>query len=169
MVRAYALALCAVLVAAGHIAQPALAQPAVSQTSSPASPSPDPAAVEAANALIGTYTAGRMMDEGMQRITLRLRPDRIATLRTETPSGAQGATAPPFKATYETGSWYDKDGHAVVRFDTTSTIANQVPTEQKKDSLELTFVLSGCALKLIGDPEKRYGASGLTFAKQGCT
>lgn len=161
MVRAYALALCAVLVAAGYIAQPALSQPSPS-----GSPSPDAAA---ANALVGTYTAGRAMDEGMQRMTLRLRPDRIATLRTETPSGAQGATAPPFKATYQTGSWYDKDGHAVVRFDTTSTINNQVPTDEKKDSTELTFALLGCALKLVADPGKRYGSDGLTLAKQGCT
>ena len=164
MVRAYALALCAVLLAAGRITQPALSQP------SPAgSPSPNPAAVESASPLVGTYTVGRTMDDGIQRMTLRLRPDRIASLRTETPSGAQGATAPPFKATYQTGSWYDKDGHAVVRFDTTSTIANQVPTEQKKEVLELTFALNGCALKLVADPEKRYGSAGLTFAKQGCT
>jgi len=51
----------------------------------------------------------------------------------------------------------------------TSRIAGGIPTNQQRESVDLTFTLAGCMLKVSDDPGHRFGAGGLTLAKQACT
>jgi hypothetical protein len=140
----------------------------------PASPSP----VASDSPYIGFYSATRLVGDITQTLVLRLRADGRASLRTTTPptpqqaAGANGAAAgaAPIAATqtFETGTWGPVVADAVVRFDRTSNIVALVPTDVKQESVEFSFSLSACALKLDADPNRIFGAAGLIMTKGSC-
>jgi hypothetical protein len=108
------------------------------------------------SAYVGWYALPHAGDDPPQPLTLRLRADGIASLR------GMGV--------FETGTWREDDkGHATVHLDMTSRIAGGIPTNQQRESVDLTFTLAGCMLKVSDDPGHRFGAGGLTLAKQACT
>jgi len=146
------------------------------QPEPPARPA-DPTPVASDNPFIGFYAATRATGEVTQTLVLRLRADGRASLRTTTPARAQaaGTSAPAAAAvpaaapqTFETGTWGPVVGNALVRLDRTSNIVGNVPTDVKQESVELSFALSGCSLKLDADPNHLFGTSGLTMTKGSC-
>ena len=149
----------ALLFAAARVAG---AQPA------PAARPAVPVAAAADSPFVAFYTATRAGADATQLLTLRLRADGRASLRTETPGYTQTAAGTAVTPTFETGTWSQLDGHALVHFERISGIVDRIPTDIQSESVDLSFALSGCALRLDGDPAKAYGSGGITFTRTGC-
>jgi hypothetical protein len=165
MVRVFAPAVFGVLLVAGICVAPAAAQ-----GSAPTPASAAAAKVPTAGSqFVGIYVLTRPGADATQRLTLRLRADGIASLLTETPGYTQTAAGTPVFPTFETGTWGEQSGQAAVHLDMTSVMPASVPTNQRRQSVDLTFALAQCTLKLAADPAKLYGTSGLSFTKQQCT
>jgi hypothetical protein len=98
-----------------------------------------------------------------QGLTLRLRGDGLATLRTEFLGYSQTAEVTPVD---ETGTWIERRGYAYVHL-TQRRNAGASPNRQP-ESVLLSFALKRCTLKLVGDPGRVYGSKGLQFTKRHC-
>jgi hypothetical protein len=108
----------------------------------------------------------------MQGLTLRLRGDGLATLRTEFPGYPQTAAGTPVSPVDEMGTWIERNGFAYVHLTQreNAVAPGAAPTPQAQpESVMLSFSLKRCTLKLVGDPERVYGANGLQFTKRHCS
>ncbi|MBD5657236.1 MAG: hypothetical protein IAI50_18960 [Candidatus Eremiobacteraeota bacterium] len=134
---------------------------------------PSPTASVAPNALAASpfvdfYMLTRPGADAVQTLTLRLRADGIASLRTDY-SIAQTAAGTPVTPVFETGRWRETNGIATVHFDSIADLVGKIPTNIRPTSIDLSFALRGCSLSLTADPTRAYGTAGLNFAKKSCS
>ncbi len=109
--------------------------------------------------------------DSTQGLTLRLRGDGLATLRTEFPGLPETAAGTPVSPIDEEGTWIERNGFAYVhltqRENAVTPGATPTPLPQS-ESIMLSFSLKRCTLKLVGDPGRVYGVKGLQFTKRHC-
>ncbi len=106
----------------------------------------------------------------MQGLTLRLRGDGLATLRTEFPD-MQTPAGVPVTPIDELGTWIERNGFAYVHFTQRANavmVAGATPSPAQPESIMLAFALKRCSLRLVGDPSHVYGPKGLLFTKRHC-
>lgn len=113
---------------------------------------------------VGTYFVTQVGGAGVQRMELRLGTDGHASMRTNfsrlTQRPVEAAAVPPV---VEQGTWREQKGRVVVHITQTSKDDANAAQDQKPQFTELTFVLSGCDLRLVTD----HGTS-LEFSKRHC-
>ncbi|MGP6192673.1 MAG: hypothetical protein ACLPSH_22035 [Vulcanimicrobiaceae bacterium] len=151
-------------------------------------PVPTPAAVIPApdSKYIDSYLLLRPGADSTQGLTLRLRGDGLATLRTEFPGYTQTAAGSSVTPVDELGTWIERNGYAYVHLtqrqnapvpnaslpnvpapSASAPTASPTPPPQP-ESVMLAFSLKRCSLKLVGDPGHVFGTKGLQFTKHHC-
>ena len=129
-----------------------------------AAPGIAPAATPAASRFVGTYTVTQVGGAGVQRMELQLRTDGGVSMRTNfsrlTQRPVESGAVPPV---VEHGTWHERHGRAIVHITQTSRDDANAAQDQKPQYTDLTFVLSGCALRLIKD-----SGPSLEFSKRHC-
>jgi hypothetical protein len=113
---------------------------------------------------VGTYTVIQVGGAGVQRMELRLGNDGRASMRTVfsrlTQRPVESGAVPPV---LEHGTWHERKGRAIVHITQTSSDDANAAQDQKPQYADLTFVLSGCELRLVTEQ----GPS-IEFSKKHC-
>ncbi len=124
-----------------------------------ATPAPD-------HRFIGTYTVTQVGGAGVQHMELRLRPGGHASLRTDFSRHTQRPSASePIPPVVESGTWKERAGRAVVHILSTTDDDASASQAQRPQYSELTFVLSGCLLRLVTETATHHG---IEFSKKHC-
>ncbi len=122
------------------------------------------AGTAAPSRFIGTYTVIQVGGAGVQRMELQLRNDGHASMRTVfsrlTQRPVESGAVPPV---LEHGTWREHGGRAIVHITQTSSDDANAAQDQKPQYSDLTFVLSGCELRLMTER----GPS-IEFSKKHC-
>jgi hypothetical protein len=113
---------------------------------------------------VGTYTVIQVGGAGVQRMELQLRNDGRASMKTVfsrlTQRPVESGAVPPV---LEHGTWHERKGRAIVHITQTSSDDANAAQDQKPQYADLTFVLTGCELRLVTDQ----GPS-IEFSKKHC-
>jgi hypothetical protein len=103
---------------------------------------------------------------GVQHIELNLRADGTASMRTDFSRHTQRPVASdPVPPVLETGTWHERRGKAIVHITSTSDDDPTAAQSQKPQYSDLTFVLSGCELRLVTNAASDRA---LEFSKRHC-